>query len=158
MVCRDHFTTLLCTKWIGRFNGNVHPTMRRGSSWSTRTTFRLMGALCGIVVASGVSNAYPRATREVGPPSICFEEAVLEVQMHVVNMQLDEDIKAVNEAFAAMDSSNNPDEALVVQAGALFEKAQATQLRAQAIVYLFVQLIADDNAAGCELFRLASIS
>jgi hypothetical protein len=109
----------------------------------------MMGAVCGIAAASGVSNAHPRAPREVGPPTACFDEAVLAMQMRVIQAQLDDESEAMGETLAVLESSKVPEDALMVKLQAQMENAEVTRRRARATAQLAAKVVTEAGQLGC---------
>jgi hypothetical protein len=117
-----------------------------------------MVALYGVAAASPVSTARSRRANEAHPCTVCFERAVLGVQLHVVAAQLDGELEALDETFRAAKSVERPADELMMKMQAQMEELEKTKRHARALAESALQVGLEADPLGCDLFELPRIS
>ena len=115
-----------------------------------------MGALCGVLAASGVAHAHTRAACEVRAPAACLDAATL---MNLLTGQLEDENEAIHEILVALDSSNDPDEkeALLLQLQVQMSKRESTTHMMMQLVRLAEKLGTEPRQPACHGARLTPV-
>jgi hypothetical protein len=117
-----------------------------------------MVALGCVAGASGGADAHPGTANHAYPRAVCFEQALLEVQVNIVDAQLEAEVEALDETMRTVASSERSEDALLVQMQAQLEGVEKTRRRAMALLKWAAEVEFAALLIDCDVLELPRIS